>query len=72
MSIDKICRDCELDISRIRYIVDLRIMDISEFDVILRIDWLMIRGHEGGPESTKFNLIPLIAVAWLLRYSVSR
>ena len=33
----------------------------------------LIRGHGGGPESTKFiNLIPPTAVAWLLQYSGSR
>ena len=35
-----ICRDCELEISRTLLTVDLRIMDISEFDVILGMDWL--------------------------------
>ena len=38
--IDQICRDCELDISRILLPVDLWVMDISDFDVILRMDWL--------------------------------
>ena len=38
--IDKICWDCELEISGILLTVDLRVMDISEFDVILRMDWL--------------------------------
>ena len=36
--VDKICQDCELEISRILLIVDLRVMDMSEFDVILRMD----------------------------------
>ena len=36
--IDKICRDCELKISGLT--VDLRVMDMSEFNVILRMDWL--------------------------------
>ena len=36
--IDHICRDCELEISRILLTVDLRVMDMSEFDVILRMD----------------------------------
>ena len=36
--IGMICRGCELEISRTLLIVDLRIMDMSEFDVILRID----------------------------------
>ena len=35
-----ICRSCELEISRTLLTVDLRIMDMSEFDVILGIDWL--------------------------------
>ena len=40
VSVDLICRDCELEISRILLIVDLRFMDMSEFDVILGMDWL--------------------------------
>ena len=39
--IDQIGRDCELEISRILLMVDLRVMDISKFDVILGMDWLM-------------------------------
>ena len=35
-----ICQGSELEISRTLLIVDLRIMDMSEFDVILRMDWL--------------------------------
>ena len=38
--IDQICRDCELEISRILLTVDLRVMDISNSDVILSMDWL--------------------------------
>ena len=38
--IDQICRDCELNISGIPLMVDLRVMDISDFDVILGMDWL--------------------------------
>ena len=41
VSIDQICRDCELEISRILLMVDLRVMDIAYFDVILVMDWLM-------------------------------
>ena len=33
-------RGCELEISRTLLTVDLRIMDMSEFDVILGMDWL--------------------------------
>ena len=39
-SVDQICRDCELEISGILLTVDLRVMDMSEFDVILGMDWL--------------------------------
>ena len=39
VSVDQICRDCESKISEILLTVDLRVMDISEFDVILRMDW---------------------------------
>ena len=38
--IDQICRDCELEISGILLTVDLRVMNISYFDVILSMDWL--------------------------------
>ena len=34
-------RGCELEISRTLLTVDLRILDMSEFDVILRMDWLI-------------------------------
>ena len=34
-------RGCELEISRTLLIVDLRIMDMSEFEVILMMDWLI-------------------------------
>ena len=36
--IDQICRDCELEISGILLTVDIRVMDISDFDVILGMD----------------------------------
>ena len=35
-----ICHGCELKISWILLTVDLRVMDMSEFDVILGMDWL--------------------------------
>ena len=38
--IGMICRGCELEISGIQLIVDLRVMDMSEFDVIMGMDWL--------------------------------
>ena len=38
--IGMICRGCELEISEILLTVDLRVMDMSEFNVILGMDWL--------------------------------
>ena len=38
--IGMICSGCELGISGTLLTVDLSIMDMSEFDVILMIDWL--------------------------------
>ena len=38
--IGMICRGCELEISGTILTMDLRIMDMSEFDVILGMDWL--------------------------------
>ena len=37
-----ICRGCELEISGTLLTVDLRIMDMSEFDVIFGMDWLTV------------------------------
>ena len=36
--VDQICWDCELEISRILLTVDLRVMDMSEFDDIIGMD----------------------------------
>ena len=36
------CHGCELEISGTLLTVDLRIMDMSEFDVILGMDWLIV------------------------------
>ena len=41
VSVDLICQGYELEISGILLTVDLRVMDMSEFDVILGMDWLM-------------------------------
>ena len=38
--VDKICRDSELEFSGMLLTVDLRVMDISDFGVILGMDWL--------------------------------
>ena len=39
--IGTIGRGCELEISGTLLTMDLRIMDVSEFDVILGMDWLI-------------------------------
>ena len=39
--IGMICHGCELEISGILLTVDLRVMDMLEFDVILGMDWLI-------------------------------
>ena len=38
--IGMLCRGCELEISGILLTVDLRVMDMSKFDIILGMDWL--------------------------------
>ena len=38
VSVDLICQGCELEISEILLTMDLRVIDISEFDVILGMD----------------------------------
>ena len=40
LSVDLICRGCKLEISGILLTMDLRVMDMLEFDVILGMDWL--------------------------------
>ena len=37
-----ICRGCESEISGTILTMDLRILDMSEFDVILGMDWLIV------------------------------
>ena len=40
VSVDLICRGCESEFSRILLTVDLRVIDMLDFDVILGVDWL--------------------------------
>ena len=40
VNVDMICRDCELEISGILLTMDLWVMDMTDFDVILGMDWL--------------------------------
>ena len=39
--IGMICQGCELEISRTLLTMDMRIKDMSEFEIILRMDWLI-------------------------------
>ena len=55
VSVEHICRGCELEISRILLIVDLRVMDMSKFDVILGMDW-----------STTHRVVMIVIVGGLL------
>ena len=62
VSVNQICRDCESDISGILLTMDPRVMDISEFDVILRMDWLtahkiVIDCDIGGLPPTHWTLL---------------
>ena len=40
VSVDLRCQDCELEISGTLLTMDLRVMDMSEFNVIPRMDWM--------------------------------
>ena len=40
VSVDQICRDCELEILGILLTVDLRVTEILDFDVFIGMDWL--------------------------------
>ena len=39
VSVDQICQDCELEIAWILLNMNLRVMDMSDFNVILGMDW---------------------------------
>ena len=41
VNVDYICRGCELEILRNLLTVDLRVVDMSEFDIVLGMDWLI-------------------------------
>ncbi|XP_028088483.1 uncharacterized protein LOC114289046 [Camellia sinensis] len=40
--VNLVCKSCELEISGSYLICDLRVMDMSDFDVILGMDWLSV------------------------------
>ena len=56
VSVDQICRDYELEISGILLSVDLRVIDMSEFDVILDSSLTMIVGELLPTHRTGFVL----------------
>ena len=65
--IGMICSSCELEISGTLLIVDLRIMDMSEFDVILGIDWLTAYRVVIDCERRRVTAIRRTILVWYLR-----
>ena len=66
VSIDLICRGCELETSEILLTVDLRVMDMSEIDVILRIDWLT--AYRVAIDYERWSLPPTLRMVLALRF----
>ena len=56
--IDQTCRDCELEISGILLTVDLRVMDISDLDIILGMDLDIIQLTESSLIMIVGGLLP--------------
>ena len=65
--IGMICRGCELEISGTLLIVDLRIMDMSEFDVILGMDWLTAYRVVIDCEHRRVTAIRRMVLVWYFR-----
>ena len=42
VSVQRICHNCDLELSRILLIMDLKVMDMTKLDVILGMDWLTV------------------------------
>ena len=66
VSVDKICGDCELQTSGILLTMDLRVMEMSEFDVILRMDWLTT--HRVVIDSDRRRVTTHTPVMFVLRF----
>ena len=62
-----ICRGCELEISGTLLTVDLRIMDMAEFEVILRMDWLTSYGIVIDCERRRVPPICRTVLLWYFR-----
>ena len=65
--IGMICRGCELEISGTLLIVDLRIMDMSEFNVILGMDWLTAYRVVIDCERRRVTAIHRTVLVWYFR-----
>ena len=62
-----ICRGCELEISGTLLTVDLRIMDMSEFGVILGMDWLTAYRVVNDCERRRVIAIRRTVLVWYFR-----
>ena len=62
-----ICRGSELEISGTLLTVDLRIMDMSEFDVILGMDWLTAYRVVIDCEHRRVTAIRRTVLVWYFR-----
>ena len=65
--ISMICHGCELEISGTLLTVDLRIMDMSEFDVILEMDWLTAYRVIIDCERRRVTAIRRTVLVWYFR-----
>ena len=65
--IGMICRGCELEILGTLLTVDLRIMDMSEFDVILGMDWLTAYRVVIDCERRRVTAIHRTVLVWYFR-----
>ena len=65
--IGMICRGCELEISGTLLTVDLRIMDMSEFDVILGMDLLTTYRVIIDCERRRVTAIRRTVLVWYFR-----
>ena len=65
--IGMICRGCKLEISGTLLTVDLRIMDMSEFDVILGMDWLTAYKVVIDCERRRVTAIRRTILVWYFR-----
>ena len=64
--IDRICRDCELEISGILLTMDLRVIDMSYFDVILGMDWLT--AYQVVIDCDRRRILPIHGIVFVLYF----